>query len=123
RVDAAAVIAAYAIAFAAYGSAWPMLLAGLAGRAFVISQLDHAPHHGTPLGERVSGLNMMAPRWLRWALLGFNLHRTHHEHPHLPWSTLISMRDTHADDVSVVRAVLRQWKGPIALPSAPRIGE
>jgi len=119
RIDAVAVIALYGGAFALYGTRWPMLAALLAVRAFLSSQLDHAPHHGTPLERRDHALNLAAPRWLRHVLLNFNFHRAHHRHPHLPWRSLPALADTQPGDIAFARAVLRQWRGPIALARIP----
>ena len=103
-----------------FGAAWPLLAALLAGRGLIISHLDHAPHHGTPIDQRDYAFNLRAPRWLQLALLNFNFHRTHHQNPQLPWSALQGRHDFRADDISFVRAVFRQWRGPIALDD-PRI--
>jgi len=115
RIDAIAVVALYGGAFAIYGARWPILAALLAVRAFISSQLDHAPHHGTPLERRDHALNLSAPRWLQHVLLNFNFHRAHHRHPHLPWRSLPALADTEPGDIPFARAVLRQWRGPIAL--------
>jgi fatty acid desaturase len=120
RRDATLVIALYAGSLFLYRQDWPLLVGCLLGRALVISQLDHAPHHATPLSERDYALNMRAPRWIQFLLLGFNMHRTHHEHPNLPWSSLLRSSDFRADDISFVRAVVRQWRGPIDLQRASR---
>jgi fatty acid desaturase len=121
RIDALAVVALYGAAFALYDSRWPILVTMLAVRAFLASQLDHAPHHGTPLDRREHALNLAAPRWLRAVLLNFNFHRAHHEHPHLPWRALPSRATHEAGDISFAHGVLRQWRGPIALPNAAAI--
>jgi len=115
RIDAIAVVALYGGAFAIYGSRWPILVALLAARAFISSQLDHAPHHGTPLERRDHALNLSAPRWLRHLLLNFNFHRAHHRHPHLPWRSLPMVADAEPEDIPFAQAVLRQWRGPVAL--------
>lgn len=120
RIDALGVIALYGAAFALYGARWPILVALLAVRAFISSQLDHAPHHGTPLGRRDHAMNLSAPRWLQHVLLNFNFHRAHHRHPHLPWRSLPALADAEPGDVPFTHAVLRQWRGPVALPAAER---
>jgi len=121
RIDALAVVALYGTAFALYGARWPILVAVLGVRAFLASQLDHAPHHGTPLDRREHALNLAAPRWLRAVLLNFNFHRAHHEHPHLPWRALPARATHEPGDISFARGVLRQWYGPIPLPRAAAI--
>jgi fatty acid desaturase len=118
RVDAIFVLALYGGAFALYGTRWPILVALLVVRGFISSQLDHAPHHGTLLERRDHALNLAAPRWLQRALLNFNFHRVHHRHPHLPWRSLPALADSEPDDISFARAVLRQWRGPIAIDTA-----
>jgi fatty acid desaturase len=115
RFDSLCIVALYATAFFCYGDHWPILAAFLVVRAFIASQLDHAPHHDTPLDQRDYALNLSAPRWLRCLLLNFNFHRTHHQHPNLPWRSLEAMSEFEAGDISFVRGVLRQWRGPIAV--------
>lgn len=115
RVDAFLVLVLYAIAFALYARHWPLLLAFFALRGFLASQFDHAPHHATPLDLRDYALNMPAPRWLSAWLLNFNLHRTHHLNPSLPWNALPRMTTFESGDIGFARAVLRQWRGPIAV--------
>lgn len=118
RMDAVALVALYGVAFWLYGAHWPILLALLVARGFISSQLDHAPHHATPLDQRDHALNMTAPRWLERVLLNFNHHRTHHQHPNLPWSALPSRSRPDDADIPFARAVARQWAGPIALERA-----
>ena len=118
RIDAVCLVALYGGAFWLYGRHWPILLALLVVRGFISSQLDHAPHHATPLERRDHALNMTAPRWLECVLLNFNHHRTHHQHPNLPWSALPARSRPDEGDISFTRAVARQWTGPIALPRA-----
>jgi len=116
RVDAICVIALYGAAFVLYGAHWPVLVAFLSVRGFISSQMDHAPHHDTPIDQRDYALNMSAPRWLNAFLLNFNLHRAHHQQPNAPWPVLAELAKFEAGDISFVRAVARQWRGPIALP-------
>lgn len=120
RIDSLGVLALYGASFVLYGSqAW--LVAGfLAIRAFLASQFDHAPHHGTPVEQRDHALNLTAPRWLHRLLLNFPLHRTHHQNPNLPWTALPAASRFESGDISFVRGVLRQWRGPIAIGDAPR---
>lgn len=122
RFDSLCVLALYGSSLVLYGaSAW-VVGAFLALRAFLASQLDHAPHHGTPIERREYALNLTAPRWLHRALLNFPLHRTHHQNPNLPWSALPNASTFETDDISFARGVLRQWRGPIAIGDAPRAG-
>jgi fatty acid desaturase len=120
RFDALCIVLMLGTSAFLFGSAWPLLVALFVGRGLIISHLDHAPHHGTPIDQRDYAINMRAPRWLQFALLNFNFHRTHHENPQLPWSALRRGDDFRADDISFVRAVFRQWRGPIAIDD-PRV--
>ena len=124
RFDAACIIALYGSAFAVYSDRWPVLVSMLAIRAFISSQLDHAPHHDTPLDRRDHALNLSIPRWLGCLLLNFNLHRTHHRRPNLPWRALPEFTAFEPGDISLVSGVLRQWRGPVALQddASPRKG-
>lgn len=122
RIDSIAVLALYAGSMLLYGAHWPWLLGVLGVRALIASQLDHAPHHGTPLERREYALNMHAPSWLRLYLLNFPLHRVHHAYPHLPWTALTKVDNAASGaDIGFFVAVLRQWRGPIALEDARRI--
>ena len=120
RIDAACILLILGTSVFLFGAAWPLLAALLVGRGLIISHLDHAPHHGTPIDERDYALNLRAPRWLQLVLLNFNFHRTHHENPQLPWPALKRCHSFRADDIAFVRAVFRQWRGPIAIDD-PRI--
>lgn len=122
RIDSLAVLALYGSSMILYGAHWPWLVGMLAVRALLASQLDHAPHHGTPLDVREYALNMHAPRWIRLCVLNFTLHRVHHAYPHLPWTALPEIRDdTSGIDIGYGTAILRQWRGPIALDEARKI--
>ncbi|MBX3726633.1 MAG: fatty acid desaturase [Xanthomonadales bacterium] len=127
RIDALFVLALYALAFWLAGSHWPTLLAMLAVRGLLVSALDNAYHHGTPLapgpGNHLFALNLRAPPWLSRALLNMNLHRAHHRRVRLPWTALPAHADRHPDDPPFWSGLLRQWRGPIevgALPGATR---
>jgi fatty acid desaturase len=119
RLDAVCIFVLYVAAFVLYGPRWPILAGLLAARAFISSQLDHAPHHATPLERRDHALNLTAPRWLQYVLLNFNFHRAHHRHPHVPWRSLPRFADAEPADIPFVRGVLRQWLGPVALGMQP----
>lgn len=117
RLDALVVIALYATAFWLFGPWWPALLAMLLLRGLLVSALDNAYHHETPLAEadglHLFALNLRASRTVRAWLLNMNLHRTHHRNARLPWSELAAHGDDHADDLDFWRGVARQWRGPV----------
>ena len=112
RVDALLVLALYGAAFWLFGPWWPALLAMLLLCGLLVSALDHAYHHDTPLAE-ADGLHLFAsnlragPAVRAW-LLNMNLHRTHHRNAGLPWSQLAANADSHADDPGFWRGVARQ---------------
>ncbi|MFB9235807.1 fatty acid desaturase [Plantactinospora siamensis] len=115
RVDAAAVLLAYAAAFVAYGSRWWLLAAALAARAVLISVADNAYHYGTRLDAPLEALNLRLPRALEGFVLAFNLHAVHHRHPGLPWHALRSAFRADGDRFHLgwFRATARQLRGPL----------
>lgn len=117
RMDAVLVLALYATALWLWGGLWWCVLLLLAWRALVISLVDNAFHYATPLDDKFYALNLRLPQWLSRTILHFNLHRAHHRDVRAPWSALPQIAELDAHDPSFVRAVLRQWRGPIALPA------
>jgi fatty acid desaturase len=116
RVDAAAIVAVYSAAFAAYGSHWWMLLAALGGRAFLISVADNAYHYGTELDAPLEAMNLRLPRALETFILAFNLHGVHHLYPGLAWHSLRGAFEAGGTgyDRGWFAAAGRQLGGPIA---------
>jgi fatty acid desaturase len=121
RFDAVAAIALYAFAFLCYGAWWPLLALALAARCVLVSVADNGYHYGAPLdaGPR-SAYNLELP--FAAAILNFNLHRTHHLHPALPWTALPSAfaADRDGYDHGYFSAMLRQFRGPIPDHLYPR---
>lgn len=118
RTDALLIVAGWAIAVALAGRAWPWLVAGLAGRALLVSLLDNAPHHAGPLGDRRQGHDTAVPPALAPLLLHMNLHGTHHRHPNLPWRRLPDAFRADGGRLhgSLLGAVLQQLAGPLPPP-------
>jgi fatty acid desaturase len=114
RIDALLTIAAMALAFWCYGSAWPLLLAAVFARGTLISFADNGYHYAAPIGQGArAAYNLRLTGGA--AILNFNLHQVHHRHPNLPWSALPSAFATDADtyDGPYFRTMARQLKGPI----------
>ncbi len=88
RLEAALVLVLLVAAFHLYGEWWPVLVAALLGRAFLISFLDNAAHYDAPLADPAQGYDLRAPRLVRTLVLNANFHGTHHRWPNLPWSAL-----------------------------------
>ncbi|HEV2778916.1 MAG TPA: fatty acid desaturase [Actinophytocola sp.] len=117
RLDAAAIVVAYTMAFLAYGGHWWMLLAALGGRALVVSVSDNAYHYGTRLEAMLEAMNLRLPRALENLALSFNLHDVHHRHPGLRWYELRGafLAEGGHYHLGWFRAAGRQFRGPIKL--------
>ncbi|MFZ1430518.1 MAG: fatty acid desaturase [Geminicoccaceae bacterium] len=122
RCDALAILALLGAGFIAYGDDWPVLVAALLGRAFVVSIMDNAPHYGGPLAQPDQGYDMHLPKQLAGLILHTNLHGTHHRHPNLPWSALPTAfaADGRAHDGSFLLRPWRQLGGPVPIDDAVR---
>jgi len=116
RMDALLVLILYATAFWLWGGLWWCLLLVLGWRALAISMVDNAFHYATPLDDKFYALNLRLPHWLSRGILHFNLHRAHHRDVRAPWSVLPQIAELEAGDPGFASAVLRQLRGPIALP-------
>lgn len=124
RVDAALIIAVYALAFLAFGTHWWMLLAAIGGRAFIVSVADNAYHYGTELDAPLEAMNLELPRPLELFILAFNLHGVHHQYPGLAWHSLRAAfeNDGARFDMGWFAAAGRQIRGPIAETSLKASG-
>jgi fatty acid desaturase len=122
RLDALAAIVLHGLAFLCYGAWWPLLALTLAARCVLVSVADNGYHYGAPLdaGPR-SAYNLDLP--FAAAILNFNLHRTHHLHPTLPWTALPKALAADHDgyDHAFFSAMLRQFRGPIPDHLYPRL--
>lgn len=121
RRDGAAVLLWFALSFYCYGASWPLLLAALLGRGFLISFLDNLYHYETPVGDIFYARNLRLFAPLSKLLLNFNLHGIHHVNPAIPW---IHLPKAFAAGKSQYQggyftASLRQLLGPIALQDLP----
>jgi fatty acid desaturase len=122
RRDGALVGAWFAISFSCYGQNWPLLLAALLARGFLISFLDNVYHYETPVGDIFYARNLRLAAPLSKLLLNFNLHGIHHVNPAIPW---IHLPKAFAAGKSqyhggYLTASARQFLGPVALQDLPR---
>lgn len=90
--------------------------------AWIWSLMVYVFHYHTTLGEptRYNVRAIAANRGLRWWLMNFNQHATHHLYPNIPWYELPHQAATlpepyaqkNATARSLVHAVLDQLRGP-----------
>ncbi|MBZ0217608.1 MAG: fatty acid desaturase, partial [Fimbriimonadaceae bacterium] len=122
RIDGALVLLLFAASFYAYGTFWPYLAVALFLRGVQISVANASYHYGTPLNEtRFANNFSLSPGFAR-AILHFNLHHVHHEHPGLPWNGLPDAyeRGDFACDTTYMDGMLRQFHGPIDVRALPQ---
>ncbi|MFP6557258.1 fatty acid desaturase [Paraburkholderia sp. B3] len=107
--------ALYALAFALYGKAWPVLVVTMWLRGLWLSMADNLPHYGVALDEPGRARDFRVPRGVGAMLMNHHLHRQHHLHPTMPWTALPALAREGAEDPGVrpayFRAALRQLRG------------
>ncbi|MDP2604854.1 MAG: fatty acid desaturase [Deltaproteobacteria bacterium] len=121
RIDGMLTLALFSFSFYCYGEHWPLLLAVLAARGFLISFLDNVYHYETPVGDVFYARNLRLNGALERLLLHFNLHGIHHLNPAIPWSDLprAFLAQAGKFEGGYFSAALRQLRGPIALQDLP----
>ena len=117
RTDCLAIILIFGLSFAAYSELWWVLAIALLGRGALISFLDNAYHYGTRLDDPHAAYNLRLPRVGAALMLYFNLHRTHHRNPGLPWYGLPHAFNAAGDsyDGDLLATSLQQLRGPVYL--------
>lgn len=122
RCDALAIMTVLGASFIIYGEEWPVLVAALLGRAFVVSIMDNAPHYGGPLGQPDQGYDMHLPMQLAGLILHTNLHGTHHRYPNLPWTALPAAFavESREHEGNYLLRPWRQLSGPVPIDDALR---
>jgi fatty acid desaturase len=121
RFDGLLTVSWLMFAFLCYGENWPLLLAALVARGFLISFLDNVYHYETPVSDIFYAKNLWLPRPLMKLLLHFNLHGIHHVNPAIPWIHLPKAFVAEAGRFQgdYFAASLHQLTGPIALQDLP----
>ncbi len=109
-IESLASMAFLALSAFLYSDRWPLLVAILAARAFLISSLDYIYHYGAALDRDLGVFNLWLPRPFSVFLLNFNLHRQHHQSTLTPWTELPSSCVWYDD--RFIAAALRVWRGP-----------
>ena len=114
RIDAMAIIAMLSGSICLYGANWPVLLVALLLRGLFISFFDNAYHYDTRLDDRMAAYNLALSPLFAKTILYFNLHRTHHRFPSLPWNTLPRAMTLSQDETDgpYLGMSLRQLAGP-----------
>ncbi|MEO1019332.1 MAG: fatty acid desaturase [Pseudomonadota bacterium] len=117
RTDSVVIIALIITACWLYGPWWPAFLIALAGRAFIVSFMDNAPHYAGELGDPNQGYDMHLPKPWQALVLNSNFHGTHHRHPNLPWTALpIAFEADQAHYAGgYLTLPLRQFMGPVTI--------
>ncbi len=121
RVDGAMTLAWFALALLCYGRFWPIFIAVVASRAFLISFLDNVYHYRTPVNDIFYASNLRLPKPAATILLYFNFHGIHHRNPAIPWVLLPSVfrEQSQVMHTNYFRAAVRQLRGPVALEDLP----
>jgi fatty acid desaturase len=121
RFDGLLSVSWLSLSFLCYGEYWPLLLAALLARGFLISFLDNAYHYETPVSDIFYAKNLRLVAPAAKLLLHFNLHGVHHVNPAIPWIHLPNAFDAQAGRFQggYFSASLNQLRGPIALQDLP----
>ena len=122
RLDGVLTVAWLSLSFWLYGENWPLILAALLARGFLISFLDNVYHYETPVSDVFYAKNLRLPPALAKLLLNFNLHGIHHINPAISWINLPEAFDIQGGKFQggYFAAAWRQLHGPIALQELPQ---
>ena len=121
RIDGVLILAWFAAALFCYGSYWPLLVAIVAGRGFLISFLDNVYHYRTPVNDIFYASNLWLPAPPTKILLNFNFHGIHHKNPAIPWIRLpvVFREQSESFHGNYLAAAARQLRGPVPLQDLP----
>jgi len=89
------------------------------GFGFIWSAMQYAHHYGTVRDVQKGAMNLRTLRWLDRVWLNHNWHLNHHMQPTVPWVYLPLLSEEGEARGSLLRAYLREWRGP--QPSAERV--
>jgi fatty acid desaturase len=117
QFDLAAIVALDVLALWLWGAWWPVFVASIVARWFMLSLLDNAPHYGMPLDSGLNARNTRIARWASWLVLNQNFHGVHHHYPLLHWRDLPGkfLQSEERYEGGWLGALLRQFRGPIQL--------
>jgi fatty acid desaturase len=87
-------------------------LAVMFGFGLIWSGMQYAHHYGTARDVQKGALNLRTFGLLDRVWLNHNWHLNHHMHPTVPWVYLPSLSETTEARGGLLRAYLREWRGP-----------
>lgn len=121
RTDGMLILAWLGLSLYGYGAYWPLLVALLVARGFLISFLDNVYHYRTPVNDIFYANNLWLPKMPARVLLNFNFHGIHHQNPAIPWIRLPEAFRRQAQKFrgNYFVAAARQLSGPVALQDLP----
>ena len=124
RIDGLLILAWLGLSLYGYGTYWPLFVALLVARGFLISFLDNVYHYRTPVNDIFYADNLWLPKIVARVLLNFNFHGIHHQNPAIPWIRLpvIFREQSHIFRENYFSAAARQLSGPVALQDLPWAG-
>jgi fatty acid desaturase len=89
------------------------------GFGLIWSAMQYAHHYGTVRDVQKGAMNLRTFRWLDRVWLNHNWHLNHHMQPTVPWIYLPLLSEEGEARGSLLRAYLREWRGP--QPSTERV--
>ena len=87
-------------------------LAVMFGFGFVWSAMQYAHHYGTVREVQKGAMNLKTFGVLDRVWLNHNWHLNHHMSPTVPWVFLPTLSEPNESRGSLVKAYLREWRGP-----------
>ncbi len=112
RVESWATLLVHALAWIALDLRWQSYALLYACHAVWWSAHNFLAHYGSPRDVKNGAFDIALPRWASAALLHFNWHLAHHQHPGTPWLWLPHHADPTRRPVSYLHALSRFWRGP-----------